>query len=275
MTLEKLIINSLQKGELLNSELIKAIQKQRIGTTKQGVYKALKKLENEEIIISHKQSSALNLNWIFETQEFMAQAQFYYSKQTNNSLNFLTLNNKSKIVYHFPTLIELDSFWNQVLYILNDAVPTKEPLFAYNPHQWFFYSRKKNEKNLIKAFQLKNRKCLVSLVHKDSLNINLKRNYNGEDVQYAFETKLLFDKPNLYFNCIGEFLIETLIDPSINSELDKFFKKHKTYTQEAQNELDSIVRLSGKHKMMISKNNKKISLYKNHLAKKFIINLNK
>lgn len=273
MTIEKLIMQSLQRGELLNSELIKSIQRLRPGTTKQGVYRILKKLAKDEVIIMHNKSSALNLNWIFETQEFLALAQFNYSKQSNNSLNFLTLKEKNKIVYYFTSLLELDAFWNQVLYILNETIPNNEPLFAYNPHQWFFYSRNKNEQNLIKAFQIKSRKCLVSLVHKDTLNINLKRNYSGEDVQYAFESKLYLDKPNLYFNIIGEFLIETFIDLKINDKLDKFFIKHKVYSEEAQQELDEIVRSSGKHKMVISNNSKKISLYKNHMAKKFAIKI--
>lgn len=271
MRLEKLILEALQNGGLQNTELISEVQKLRPGTTKQGVYRILKKLAKDEIIILHNKSSSLNLNWIYETQEFIATAQFHYAKQSNNSLNFLTLNNKSKISYTFSNLAELDTFWNQVLYILNESVSPSEPLWVYNPHQWFFYSRNKNEQNLIKALKLKHRKCLVTLVYKDKLNTEIKRQNSGEDIQYAIEPNLLFDKPNYYFNIIGEFLIETFIDQKINDKLDQFFANTSVLNSQNQQELNDIIQTQGKHKMVITKSSKKNDLLIKRLKDKFII----
>ncbi len=269
MDLEKLILSSLQNGPLLKTELIERVKEKRPGTTKQGIYRALKRMASEEKLVLKQKSAALDLNWIFEAQQFLANVQFHYGNQPENSLNFLTL--KNKISYTFSTLVELDTFANQVLHILNIALPAKEPLFVYNPHQWFFYSRNKYEQNLLAAMGIKNRTVLVSLVHRDPLNVNLRHLYTGEKVQYGFESKLITKKSNYYFVVFGEFLVEFTIDPVINKKLDLFFKKHGSLTNEAQKEVDSLVHEPGKHKMTITKGSRKVEVLRQHLSKKFVL----
>ncbi len=271
MTLDKLIITSLQNGPLLKTELIQLIKKSRPSTARQTVYRILKKLSNDEIVILKNKRAALDLNWIFETQEFLANAQFHYAQQSSNSLNFLTLKDSNKINYTFSTLSELDTFCNQILHILNTTLPGKEPLFAYNPDQWFYYSRNKYEQNLIKAFRQKARLTLVTLVFKDPLNVKLKQMYSGGDIQYAFEPNLINGKPNYYFGLMGEFLIEITVDPNLNNKLRDFFKKYSSFSTQAQQDVQTIINTLGKNKVTITRNSKKAYMFKKHLSKKFAI----
>lgn len=271
LDIETLIIQQLQKGETSKVSLIHAIQSLRANTTKQGVYKALRKLESEEKIIFHRKEVALNLKWVFDTQEFMSLAQFYYSKPTSNPISILSVDDKSKLAYSFKTLAELDSFWNQSLYILNEAVAPHEPLFAYNPHQWFFYARNKYEQSLLKNLKKYKRPVLVTLFHQDQLNKSLKRSFDPSIVQYAFAKKLISEKSNYYFNVVSDFLIQAYIDPTISQKLDKFFTENTVLSKQAQDTINAIIHTKGKHKLIISRDARKALALKRSLSRKFDI----
>ncbi len=149
--IEQLILKTLQKGAILTIKLIEHIALIRHKTTKQGVYRVLRKLRDEEKIVIHGKSISLNLHWIKKMNEFFSLAHFYYSQKVASPDSFLNIMEKDKIVYFFKNLNLLDSFWSHAFHMFAEVLNPKEPIFVYNPHEWFAYARQETEQTLIKT----------------------------------------------------------------------------------------------------------------------------
>ena len=269
--IEQLILKALQGGTISTTGLIEKIYVLRPATTKQGIYRVLRKLKNEEKIVIHGKSVSLSLNWIKNMNEFFSLAQFYYSPKIVNPDGFLNTREKDKIVYFFKNLNLLDSFWSHAFHMFNEVLSPKEPIFVYNPHEWFAYSRQETEQIIIRMVKEKKRQVLVTVAHNDPLDKELKKKFGSDILQYNIADKKYFEKENYYFNIFGDYLIEVFIDEKISKQIDEFFKKTKSFDNKSQEELLNIVSENGKNKLIISRNMKKTEKYKTTLSKFFYI----
>ena len=194
--IEQLILKTLQKGTISTVGLIEKISSVRLATTKQGVYRVLRKLKNEEKIVIHGKSVSLNLHWIKNMNEFFSLAQFYHSPKVANPDGFLNVREKDKIVYFFKNLNLLDSFWSHAFHMFNEVLSPKEPIFVYNPHEWFAYARQETEQTLIKTMKEKNRQVLITVANNNSLDKELKKKFGSDILQYNIADKKYFEKQN-------------------------------------------------------------------------------
>ena len=256
-------------------ELIEMISGIRAKTTKQGVYRVLRKLKNEEKIVIHGKLISLSLHWIKTMNEFFSLAQFYYSSKFANSDSFLSVREKDKVVYFFKNLKLLDSFWSHAFHMFTEISNPKEPIFVYNPHEWFSYARQETEQTLIKTLNEQLRQILITVTNDDSLDRELSKKFNSDLVQYYISDKKVFERENYYFNIFGDYLIEVFIDEKIAKEIDGFFKKTKVFNDKTKEQLFSIISRNGRNKLIVSKSKRKAEKYKKILSKSFFIkNLN-
>jgi len=269
--IEQLILKILQKGTISTIKLIKSISIVRPKTTKQGVYRVLRKLKGEEKIVIHGKSVSLNLHWIKNMNEFFSLAQFYYSPKVANSDSFLNVREKDKIVYFFKNLNWLDSFWSHAFHMFNEVLNPKEPIFVYNPHEWFAYARQETEQTLIKTMKEKNRQVLITVAHDNPLDKELKKKFKSDLLQYNITYKKISEKQNYYLNIFDDCLIEVFIDQKIANQIDDFFKKTNIFDDKAREKFLEIASKNGKNKLVISKNKKKAEKYKKTLSKNFYI----
>lgn len=269
--IEQLILKTLQKGTISTIKLIESISLVRPKTTKQGVYRVLRKLRDEEKIVIHGKSVSLNLHWLKNMNEFFSLAQFYYSPRAVNPDGFLNVREKDKIVYFFKNLNLLDSFWSHAFHMFAEVLNPKEPIFVYNPHEWFAYARQETEQTLIKTMNEKTRQVLITVAHGDPLDRELKKKFGNDLLQYNIADKKIFEKQNYYFNVFGDYLIEVFIDQKIAKRIDKFFTGIKNFDDKARENLLKIVSKNGKNKLVISRNKRKAEKYKKTLAKNFYI----
>lgn len=269
--IEQLILKILQKGTTSSTKLIESIYIKRPQTTKQGVYRVLRKLKNEEKIVIHGKSISLNLHWIKNMNEFFSLAQFYYVTKTSGIDSFLNILEKDKIVYFFQNLNLLDSFWSHAFHMFNETLNPIEPIFIYNPHEWFAYSRQETEQTLVKAIQEKNRQVLITVAHNDPLDKELKNKFGSDFLQYNIADNKIFEKQNYYLNIFGDCLIEVYIDQKITEQINEFFRKTKKIDDMALEILFKIISSDGKNKLVISRDKKKAEKYKKALSKSFYI----
>jgi hypothetical protein len=269
--IELSILKTLQKGTISSVKLIESISILRPKTTKQGVYRVLRKLKKEEKIVIHGKLVSLNLHWIKNMNEFFSLAQFHYSPKVASPDGFLNVREKDKIVYFFKNLNLLDSFWSHAFHMFAETLNPKEPIFVYNPHEWFAYARQETEQTLIKTMNEKNKQVLITVANNDPLDRELKRKFGSDLLQCDISDKPLFERQNYYFNVFGDFLVEVFIDQIIAKQIDEFFKKTKEFDDKAREDLSKIVSKSGRNKLIISRNYKKAAKYKKTLSRNFFI----
>lgn len=266
-TIEELIINQLKNGPKKNIDLVNFVIDKKIGT-KQGVYKALRKLKTEEIVTTHKKETSLSGVWLKKMSDFFALTQFHY-KQPITASGFLSLSPDQKVSFSLKTLTELDVFSSHAFYLLNQVIPKDKAIFAFNYHQWFYYGRQENDEFLSREIKNKKQPLLLLLGDNNNLNFEVKKIYNRDNSQCHVLEKKLFNN-NYYFDILDDFLIEFKLDERVVKLLDKFFKKYKKFDESAQEELKFIINLRSNNKMTISRNITKIEKLKRPFKKYFV-----
>lgn len=267
-SLEEIIINYLKNGPKKTVAVVERFTKNRT-FTKQGIYKILRHLKEEEIITINKKEVSLSSIWLRKMADFFALSQYYY-KQTTSAPAFLSIADNEKLNLFCKTLEELDIFTAHVLYLITQIIPQEEAIFAYNYHQWFYYGRKENDEFLSQNIEKRGHPLLLLLGDNNKLDTAVRQAYNkGNSRCHILERKLFPD--NYYCSFLGDFLIEFYIDKKVNALLENFYKKNIVFNKEAQTELLNILQTKGKNKLVISKNKNKINKLKKMFKKYFYI----
>ncbi len=269
-SVEDEVLRVLQKGTLLGTEIVRQVSLLRPHTTKQGVYRVLRKLKDEEKVAIHGKFVSLNIQWVNAMSEFFSLAGFHYSGSTGTD-SFLNIKGRDKITYSFKNLNLLDVFGIHALHMMGMVIDKRVSLFAYNPHEWFFWARREAEEVFKEAMNKDGRQLFLVSSHRDPLDLELRKHYQGDLLQYYIVDKPLFPKGNYYFCLFGDYLMEIYFDEKIVEELDEFYKMTKTWNEEARLALQEIVLKSSKNKLVISKNRRKIDRYKKMLSPYFFI----
>ncbi len=268
--IEDLIIECLVSGPQETASLLEAINAKRTGTTKQAVYKALRQLRADEVIIQTRGEVALSSLWLKKLATFTEQARLNYSMNDQPSLDFLALKNGEKIVYWFKSFEATDIFWGHAFDILLDNTPKSAPVFIYNPHEWFLLARPETETFLFNRFKAIGRKLFLIAGNRDALDIESSKYFDNETTNYHPSPEPLFEKNNYNVNIFNDYLIEVWLDPKISNLIDQFYKKHSTLTDDAKNELLTIIKQRGRNKLVIYRNERKARKLGNMFKKVFI-----
>lgn len=269
-SLESHIFNLLQHGPQEPTKLLEQIRSIRPSTTKQGLYAVLRNLKKQEILVVHNKQAEFNIRWLNHMQDFFSIAQSFYTKGSSGVGNFLNLKEGEKITYSFSTPVQTDAFWWHALYILSESSKTNEPVYLYNPHEWFLIARRQSELESIKLISSK-KQFLLTAGGKTSLDKYVAGDFDGEKSQYFMADKFLFPKNSYYLNIVDDFLIEVWIDKNTALKIEKLYLAATGFNKEVEQQLKEIVSLKGKTKLTISRSSKKAAKLKKLFKKHFYI----
>ena len=269
--IEENLLFLLKRGPQKCLDLVAKIKEIRPQTTKQAVYCALRILRDQENIIIAKGTASLNLSWLNEMTNFFESAKGSYVKNSNDG-SFLRLEDKERIKYYFQTVEKADIFWTQAIYILIEQLKEEEPIFFYNPHEWFLLARNKNEQAFIDSFAHKNHPFLLTAGGSTPLDKHIASGFDGTKSQYNMLSKPMFKENNYYLNIFGDFLIEVWLDKEIADEVESLYRTATSFDEAAKEKIQKILARQGRMRLVISRNHKKATKLKRILAKDFAIN---
>ncbi|HEY4477662.1 MAG TPA: hypothetical protein VJB09_00095, partial [Candidatus Paceibacterota bacterium] len=269
--LEDLILLSLQKGPQNGVQLIHKIQKVRPSTTKQAVYKVLRNLKSQEVVVLHAKRVSLSQIWINKMSEYFNLARRNYAGGVHTGEDFLSLSDGDKISYNFSNPRFTDAFWIHACSILSQVMKSDEPIYFYNPHEWFLLARYDTERSFFDLIKKSNQQLLVTVSDNTVLDKLVAKEFDGDVLQYHMNTKRLFQKDNFYLNIFGDFLIEVWIDKKVSEDIDKFYIESRVFGAEAFESLQGIINQKGKTKLVISRNKAKAEKLKKLFKKNFCI----
>ena len=270
-SVEEHIISLLQKESHSGPELLLAIQKHRLGTTKQALYAALRKLRSVEIVVTHKMRISLSSIWVTKMAEFFALAKHFYTKTTTTDEGFLNLEDGDRVTYSFKNPNVADIFWGHAFDILAEITPITEPIYLYNPHDWFILARPETEKDLFNRISGLGKQLLLLAGGATHLDKIISKEFDGTISQYHPTAELLFDKRNYYLNIFDDFIIEAHLDESTAKKIDDFYNTTTEWNPAAEAVLKKIIAHEGKNKLTISRNRKKSDKLKKMFKSYFYI----
>ncbi len=269
-SLEDYILTELQRGSGIILELIEHIKHYRPGTTKQGVYAALRVLQKQEIVLTHRGTASLNSVWLERLQEYCTIAQHNYYSATTGGGHVTQLNEGEKIQYIFRNPVTADAFWNHAIILLMETHPTVDPFVAYDPHTWFFIAHPENERTVRDYTVAHGRRYLIVSAAHTPLDRVVRSEFNATTSQYHIVTKPLFPM-HYYLNIIGDFLIEVWFDDAVVERMEQLYQDTKTLTAPVQATFRSTMEQRGRMKLVISHDKNKAQRLKKKLLKYFYI----
>lgn len=270
-SIEEYIVSLLQKRAFSGAELLGEIQKSRPGTTKQALYAALRKLRGMEIVVMHKKVISLSSIWVIKMTEFFQLAKHFYTKSVVTDQGFLNLDDGDRISYTFKNPSVADVFWGHAFDVLSEITPLTEPIYIYNPHEWFFLARRDSEKVLFDKITGTGKQILVIAGGATTLDKSISKDFDGKTSQYYPTNENLFEKRNYYLNIFDDFLIEAWIDETVAKKLDSFYETTKVWNSSAEASIKKIMTSEGKNKLTISRNKKRAEKFKIMFKKYFYI----
>ena len=262
--IEEMVLRILFEKDVLSiADLIMTIKKQRKNTTKQGVYRVLRKLSGEEKIIIHQSSVSLNRLWL-------TQIGFLLDKRsTPHSIvdNVGNLQEGEKISIKAKGLIHLDQLWADVFLSIEKHVRDTIPLYLFNPHNWSIILRNETDKMHMEHMHKKQRWVFLVIGSKTALDRETRKMVESdESFQCFIDETMGFQN---YLAVIGEYCIQVKLSQKDTQKIDWIFKNSLTITdaKEALQRMD----MQTVSRLIIEKNKTKALVLKKKLAKDFYI----
>lgn len=256
-TVEEILIAHLAKTGATGDELLDTARRLKKTFTKQGLYHVLRQLAEREIVVKHGKQFSLSQLWITRMNDFFALAGKQYGMDERTGNDFLSLSDGDKISYSFKSPVEADRFWAHAFTVLGELLAKREPLYIYNPHEWFFFARKESEEFLFRELQTNGQKVWLICGGTTALDKHVKRYFDGSVLQYHMVQEYeLFEARNYYLNIFGDYIIEARIDESVAEKVDQFYEAHTSVTEETTRVLTALL-TQGKTSLTISRNKKK------------------
>lgn len=272
--IEDFIVNHLKTGPITCLELVEKVQKDRPKTTKQAVYAALRSLKSQEQILVFKGTASLDITWINQMASLLETTKNNYLRN-NNRGSFLNLEDKERIKYYFNDVHKADIFWTHAYYLLLEKLRPEEPVFLYNPHEWFLIARNENEEAVIKTTIQKGNHFLLTSGGNTFLDKHVSKYFDGDKSQYNILPKSLFKENNYYLNIFGDFIIEAWLDKAISEKVEKLYTTTTQWSENVRTKAEKILNANGRMRIVISRNKKKTEKIKKYLRKGFALHQSK
>lgn len=265
------IIHKLQEGERVTPDLVLHTS-HACNVSSQAVYKILTKLRKNEVVTISKQRTSLSLLYIEKEKE---RWQFAYRLATSGKeLLQVTHKKRSKIIYTFNNLRELDLFWTHSFTILSPNIPITLPRYMITPHDFFLYARPETDSFWIKKNVTDNhvsRLVVPYALPLDKEVIKERRNISGTKFEFLVGKNPLKQKEHIYYNILGDYIFTGILDKEVNKQIVEFIKNRSHIPRHAKDiiPIQKIIEMKGSFTLTIEKNHKKATLMGKKLRKYF------
>src|SRR3989344_6358138 len=151
--LSQYIIQSLSSQQFIEvSQLLKKVaETSGKDYSIQGLYKELKKLQEEGVLFKLGNQYSLRLPWVLDFISLADTISATYIERPQLPLILPEINKKE--IWHFTDLLKMNDFWSHVLLALLQESKRKI-LLGYNPHPWFHLVQTNQEEQYIKSLKL-------------------------------------------------------------------------------------------------------------------------
>ena len=217
---EAILTSLLQKKNVSTTDLVESMKTGKTKATKQGIYRVLRKLKNEEMIIIYKSIVSINDLWLFKLRALVE------DKGGPSSLigNLEDLKEKEKISLKIKSLTHLDQIWSNIFLSIESKIPSDVALFLYNPHNWFILFREETDKIHIKRLAKKQRQTFLVIGGTTDADREITKSVRTRDLHSSVNAKI---KSKEYLAILGDYIIKVKLSDQENRLIDSVFTNLK------------------------------------------------
>jgi len=262
--IEEVIIDTLADGSHDSLVLLQKVQ-QKTNATKQGFYRALRVLLNNEIITKNKQFVLLNPLWANRIEKFVERINTISTPKESETL--LHLNEGDTMVFRFKSIIDLYLLWNHYFFIF--CQKTEGSVLFFNTHNFWTLIRSDIENEMYAWIKNNNKKAYCVIGHDTPLDRTtsdyIKKDYG---IELAYENNPSI-RETVFPAVFGDYIMSTILDPVTVAAINELYKKYEKLEPSVQDELENIITNMKRSKVTIEKNKKKAEKIRKKLMNYF------
>lgn len=211
-TLHDHMIEALLGKPMDVSQIQEYLGNRKIPATVQGIYKTLRELIREDVVVKQKKIYLINSIWRKKLEVMVSQKppfQLFPGEKTS---------------YEFNKLEHLDMFWKHTITDIQNEFQGF-PIFHGDPHNfWYFLpGRQESEAQYYQSFS-ETKTYVFSLIGGITIfDKNLKQNYSHDYQQYHFDNNYPFNRRD-HLSVIGPYIITTRVSVTLARVTDRLYE---------------------------------------------------
>ncbi len=257
--LEDLVIKILLIKEQSVKSIHKTLSSQQENFTLQGIYRVLRDLIKDEIVIKRKNIYLISEEWRDRVINSFRRKQ-----------NSITLSEHESIQFNLDSLVHLDQQWKNIIIPLQESF-SDFPVFLYNTHEIWIHlsvSRKESEYNYYESFKENSYSsyCLFGGNTKFDKQIAMELKHEKLNINYGYKP---FPETD-YIIIIDDYIITTRISRKIANKIKDVYLKSKNF-DELEYNLQELGIEKKKVKLIIERNREKAKIFRKRISRNFYI----
>jgi hypothetical protein len=257
-TLYDHITEALLGNSMTVSQLQKYLEDLSVPATVQGIYKALRELIGEDVIVKQKKSYLVSNVWREKLEQLVSQRPPF------------KLSESERTVYNFSKLENLDMFWKHIITDIQNEFESF-PVFHANPHNFWYLvpGRNRSEEEYRNTFPETKRFAFTIIGGNTSFDKDQKFKYEHDYQQFHFENDYPFNRRD-HLSVIGPYIITTRVSVNLARVTDRLYETCFT-EQELIEKLEPIFKKSGAIVMTVEHNEEKAKKLRKKMSADFHI----
>ena len=251
-------IELLLKSDASALGIDKYLKTRGVKVTIQGIYKALRELISEDIVIKQHQKYSINNIWRSRILKIIS-----------NRNNF-SLEEGEGVLYKFNNIFHLDSFWKHILFDIQNETG-KSPTLGWLPHQFWWYIEGREDSEMEYEQQFKRNKIYYYTLigGKDEIDKKHKLFTQNEYHQIHLEKNIPLNRRD-HISVMGDYVVITRIPSSIAKSID-FLYSTVSDEDSFKIKLNSLLNKPVKITLTIEKNKRKAEKLRSIFKKYFLV----
>ena len=245
------------------TEILGRCVKINYAVTPQGVYRVLRQLQEQNIVIKQKKRYSLHISWLLDLSFFSDETQkLYLQKEHLNQL--IPREPKEKRIWHFTNLLKVMDFTSQLL--LSLAASTSKPIaLRYTPHAWEAMTDPYKAAHFTKQYlQLVEERYMVvgGQSYLDKYTHAISDAAENDHVYLAHTDEVIEKDRCIAIDIIDDYILSTVLDQTAADAIDTLYSK--VHREEDMYLLDifRVFAQSTKIKLVLKKDNEKARQYR-------------
>lgn len=270
LTPESVILDILsRKPRLAMRELYEYFQKKyRPGMTIQGLYKLVKQLTIQRVLVKEGHLVSIDASWIHTLINFTATVKWTYLESEAATANILLKEGESK-TFTFERVVEMDNFWWHILatviHYYSEHEHKDQNVYNYNAHSWFQLVRTDSEQALAEAFEQKDMEWYLVTGSESFLDTLVGSVIESPRFYYRQVPRGELFEPNKYVEVIGDFIIEASLPNYIYELMEKVYDRVRTIGEFNAQDILTLINQPGRTHLTISRDKRRAEVLRNKI----------
>lgn len=240
-------------------ELQRLLSKEGQKYSLQGIYKELRKLQREGVILKVRERYQPTLSWMYSVVDLSRSLQSnYLVRQYSGEILPQSGENRRWVLTDF---LRLDDLWLHLIMCFFQQA--REPvMYEWLPHPWFLIFGAEKEKRMNRCLE-KHKGRIYAIIGGDSLLDKIYcKNWEGAPVQLNFSSGPFEDQRCCYYSLLDDFLLTVKVPKKEAEVIDKVFETSGTKAEASEKFEKYLLNQKVRVPLLVEHNPEKAKVYR-------------